>query len=194
MSIILLTKIIVYTSVVIWLLPPIRQFKGRFFIFFLILGLMDPVSILFSKFFGKPIPFYFYVSAGYAVLIALVWKGSSKKIKYLLISSLIFLQVFLIIVSLNTNTLLIINLVNELLIFLVVLKLYITEYANSRRPNLFIIVLLFYELTNIFKFLNLLIGFADATAFFIITSIAQIAFGLFFAIFREDNPKLFLQL
>jgi len=38
------------------------------------------------------------------------------------------------------------------------------------------------------------IGFADAAAFFIITSIAQIIFGLYFSIVRADRSEFITKL
>ncbi|MDH7606067.1 MAG: hypothetical protein QHH13_14300, partial [Melioribacter sp.] len=59
--------------------------------------------------------------------------------------------------------------------------------------NAFYIVLLFYELTLITKFLIILFNTEDATAYFIITTIFQITFGLFFSIFREDKTSIALK-
>jgi hypothetical protein len=55
-------------------------------------------------------------------------------------------------------------------------------------------MLLFYQTTILFKVLNMAIGFADATAFFIITTIAQIIFGLYFSIVRADRPESIIKL
>jgi hypothetical protein len=73
-----------------------------------------------------------------------------------------------------------------------ILKRFIVNYAFEKRVNVFNLILIFYFLTIITKFFNLLTGFADAIAFFIITSIAQVIFGLYFSIVREDKPKIVL--
>jgi hypothetical protein len=53
-------------------------------------------------------------------------------------------------------------------------------------------MLVFYELTVILKFFNIIIGFADAYGFYFVTSIAQIIFGLFFSIVREDESGVII--
>jgi hypothetical protein len=75
-------------------------------------------------------------------------------------------------------------------ITLIILKNLITNFVSAGKLSLFHLVFLFYQFTTIAKFSNLLTGFADATAFFILTGIAQILFGLFFSIYREDKSGL----
>ena len=75
-------------------------------------------------------------------------------------------------------------------ITLIILKNLITNYVTTTKLSLFHIVFLFYQFTAVAKFSNLLIGFAEAYAFFILTTIAQIIFGLFFSIYREDKSGL----
>ncbi|MDP2036084.1 MAG: hypothetical protein Q8L04_01780, partial [Ignavibacteria bacterium] len=72
----------------------------------------------------------------------------------------------------------------------VFLKWLITTYVETKKLNIFYLMLVFYMLTVILKFFNLLFGFADASAFFIITTIAQIIFGLFFSFVREDGSGI----
>lgn len=192
MSLVSIAKILLYVGFVIWLLPPIRQFKGRFFAFFLILAFIDPIALLFYFSYGYTIPFYFYLTAECTLLISLLWKNSNIKLRYFYIVSLSIVTFCLTLINMTTNIQLTLMLFIDLIILFSILKLFITEYVNRRKTNLFILVLIFYQLTTISKFLNVLIGFVDATAFFNITSIAQIAFGLFFAIFREDNPRLLI--
>jgi hypothetical protein len=78
------------------------------------------------------------------------------------------------------------------IVLFVFIKNLIVKYVDETRFNIFYLMLIFYNLLTISKFLNFILGFADATAFFVITTIAQIIFGLFFSIFREDNSKLIL--
>jgi hypothetical protein len=78
----------------------------------------------------------------------------------------------------------------QLGITLIILKNLITNFVLAGKLSVFLIVFLFYQFTTIAKLSNLLMWFADATAFFILTSIAQIIFGLFFSIYREDKSGL----
>ncbi len=111
--------------------------------------------------------------------------------KYVIIYKGNFLQIILL-HQLNMNGVLsyfsIISL--HLGIFLVFLKEFIVKYVSEKKFSLFLLFLFVYELTVVLKLFNILVGYADATAFFIITSIAQIIFGLFFSIHREDKIGL----
>jgi hypothetical protein len=185
---ILFLKIIYFSSLFVWLFPAIRHFKRRFFPFFLLLALSDPLNMLFILFLNNNNTFLFSITS-YLMVISVLEKPLVKRFK--IPFTIIFLLITIISISdINRNLYYIAILVNILLVLLIFLKNFILIYVESKKIDLFLIVLIFYISTNLFKFLNVMIGFSDATAFFIITSIAQIAFGLFFSIFREDNPRL----
>jgi hypothetical protein len=90
----------------------------------------------------------------------------------------------------NENQIIIVYLLFQSGITLIILKNLITGFASSDKLSLFHIVFLFYQFTVMAKFINFIVGFADAFAFFTLTSIAQIIFGLFFSIYREDKSGL----
>jgi len=188
-NVMLLLKIIYLSSLVVWLFPAIRHFKRRYFLFFLLLAFADPLNLLLI-YLGNNQPYFLPITC-YLMVISVLEKPLVKRFKIPI--AIIFLLITIISISIsdiNRNLYYIAILVNILLVLLIFLKNFILIYVESKKTDLFLIVLIFYISTNLFKFLNVMIGFSDATAFFIITSIAQIAFGLFFSIFREDNPRL----
>lgn len=134
-----------------------------------------------------------YTVMSYLMIISLLEKPTIKK-NFFPIVFILLVIILLTILTSKTNIPYSIMMANNLVITIIVLKNFIVEYADKSKINIFLLVLIFYMITSILKFINLLLGFADAAAFFIITSIAQIAFGFFFSIFREDNPKLHVQL
>lgn len=183
----LLIKIIYFSSLVVWLFPAIRHFKRRYFLFFLLLALSDPLNLL-LVYLGNN-NFNFFPITSYLMILSVLEKSFVKKNK--IPFSIGFLIITIIaIISTNRSIYFSIVLISTIMILLIFLKNFILSYVESKKIDLFLIVLIFYISTNLFKFLNVMVGFSDATAFFIITSIAQIAFGLFFSIFREDNPRL----
>lgn len=181
------TQFLYFISIIIWLLPPIRQYRTKLFFFFLILAVMDPISFAYFQIFNKTIPFGFYLFANFLLFISLMEFNSIKKNLFIIISSGLLFLLIIIFANFTTNQNLIILTAIQFLILATVLKKFIVNFALNKYINLFQLVLVFYLLTVITKFLNLLTSFADATAFFIITSIAQIIFGLYFSIFRENN-------
>ena len=73
-------------------------------------------------------------------------------------------------------------------------QMLIITFEKNRLLNLFVIILIFYEITLIAKFLNNLTGFTNDYYYYVITSIFEIAFGIFFIIFKADNKFLVFQL
>ncbi len=192
MNLIGISQILFYTSVVIWLVPAFRQFHSKLFVFFLILALMDPISIAYLYILNKVIPVEFYLFANYVLLISLIDKDAIRRNLFFIVISFIIILFLITFANFSINQNFIILVSIQFLMLAIILKRFIVNYAFEKSVNLFYLLLCFYFLTNITKFFNVLTGFADATAFFIITSIAQIIFGLFFSIFREDNPKIIL--
>jgi hypothetical protein len=192
MSFILFSKILIYTSIVVWLIPPFKQFRTNYFLFFLILAIIDPISFLYRNLIAKNIPFEFYIFANFLLLISLLENDSRKKNAFLFFSFGLILLGIITFANFTINQNLIILLAFQFLMLADILKKFIVNYAFEKRISFFLLVLIFYFLTMITKFLNVLTGFADATAFFIITSIAQIIFGLFFSIVRENKPEVVL--
>lgn len=184
-----LTKLLFFTSIIVWLLPPFKQFKGRYFLFFLILAFIDPINLLFLFIFKSPLQSQITILLNYCLLLSLIDINLLKKhwIWIILISLVLFSPT---IFHFDRNEVIVVYILLKLGITLIILKNLITNYVSAGKLSLFHLVFLFYQLMTIAKFSNLLTGFADATAFFILTSIIQIIFGLFFSIYREDKSGL----
>ena len=85
---------ITYLSVLVWLLPPIRQKKTFFFYYFLVLAIADVTSVLLIKFFQIS-SYDFYIIVSFCLFIAL------QEIKYLKKKKMMFIGLGLIIVCLS---------------------------------------------------------------------------------------------
>jgi len=149
---------------------------------------MDPIALIYGEIFGTPITFNYYLIGNYLLLVSILWNKNKPEINYSLIVGGIFFTVLLFTINLSTKDDLLIAVIIQVVLLFTFLKTFIVEYALDSKFNLFYLILVFYVLTIISKFLIVLIGLADATAFFIITSIAQIFFGLYFSIYRENKP------
>lgn len=187
-------KILYFTGVVFWLVPPIRQFRTPLFYFFLVLVLGDTISLGYGSILGKSIPLAYYVVFSFLLIISLIDKVIVKRNKYLILAIGVILVIGLFIVRLETSYYFILFALLHSIIFIMILKLFIMSYVNYSRINFFLLMLLFYQTTVLFKLLNMAIGFADATAFFVITGIAQIIFGLYFSIVRADRSESIIKL
>ena len=186
MSLVDITKLLWVTGIIVWTLPPIRQYKGWFFDFFLILAVIDPLSTIYGLLTKTSFPLWIFVLFAFLLIISITSEELLKRYKYLFI---ILPLVFILAIPFQTkSTYLFILMMEHVVLFLVFLSFLIVKYNNEKKLIFFYLMLVFYELMTILKLFNLLIGFSEAYAFFIITTVAQIAFGLFFSIVREDKP------
>lgn len=181
-----ISKLLFFTSIIVWLLPPFKQFKGKYFLFFLILACIDPISLFFMYIIKSPLPSQVVILVFYFSLLSIIEKNLLKKywIWILLIALVLFSPT---IFHFNRNEIVLVYILLQTGITLIILKNLITNYVSFGKLNLFLLVFLFYQFTSITKFSNLLFGFADATAFFILTTIVQIIFGLFFSVHTESD-------
>lgn len=184
-----ISKLLFFTGIIVWLLPPFKQYKGKYFFFFLILACMDPINLLFLFIIRSDLQSQVSILLKYCLLLSLIEKNFLRKnwIWIMLMTLILFSPT---IFHFDKNEIVLVNVVLLLGTTLVILKNLITNFVSAGKLSLFLLVLLFYQFTVIAKFSNILIGFADATAFFMLTSIAQIIFGLFFSIYREDKSGL----
>ena len=195
MDSILLMKILFYAGIILWILPAIRHFKSNFFVYFLMLALMDPLILIIYEFSGLQFSNSIFTLFSYVILLSLLERQALNK--YLII----FLTpgVAILVGALATNylsqeTWRFLIILIHFMIFSIILKLYAFKQTSEGTLSIFYIVLLFYELTLLFKFAVVTLGFANATGYFIITSFVQIVFGLFFSIVREDNTRFVIKL
>ncbi|MGA7723008.1 MAG: hypothetical protein WCA84_17715 [Ignavibacteriaceae bacterium] len=185
------------TSLIVWIIVPIRHIKGTFFLFFLALIGGDIVTII-ARFVFHSKTNIFYVISGLLCLISIQDKNISKLSKILLLSlCLISLALELYDIEFKQEffkqQFSIMNLV-DFLIFLKFLKIFIFKLVNEKSINFFLICLIFYQLTALIKILNFIGGAANASEYFIITTFFEIFIGLFFCIFKDDDPRIMIKL
>lgn len=177
-------------SIVIWLFPPIRQLKTRYFYFFLILALADPVSLFIKNFIYIHISFYFpFVSL---LLFLSIYRKEKSNEKFHFAVTITATAVTFILTLILEQSQLSVGILHFLIVFLF-LKEFIIRFAFKSELDLFLLMLIFYEFTTILKYLNVAFGITNATAYFFITTIFQISFGLFFTVFRGDRARVVIQ-
>lgn len=184
-------KILIFTSMILWLFPPIRQYKQNYFWFFLFLAITDPIAFVIGRSFGIQPPqtyiafvlLYFFSLLNYKIInfykivasIVLILIGAFSFINHEKYADYYFIAV-------------------TLLMLFIVSKNSFQFIVNSGRINFFHIVLVFYMLTIIFKFWWLLVQFDTGLVFWWVTTSLQLFVGIFFSFYRENNPKLLLKI
>src|SRR5674476_584731 len=90
-----LAKIFVYISILIWLLPPFRQLKGGYFLYFLILGYSDPLALFLLKFIKLNIN-YTHLIVAYLLAISILFYAKNLNVKWNIILFLFLILSLLI--------------------------------------------------------------------------------------------------
>jgi len=181
-------RVIVYISTFFWLFPPFRQFKGRFFYYFLILGLSDPVNLISLTLIG--IPHHFIHSI--AGLLLLYSFDSIKYVKKYLIANVIFILAFFLFIFLLDNLLYLI-LTLHLLILYRFLRLSLLNTYSKSELNIFLFMLVFYEISVVVNLIVFISKSNLGVVFYYLTLSFQILVAIFFTIFREDSSLLKLK-
>ena len=130
-----LIKSIQYINSFIWLLVPIKQFKTRFFLFFLFLGLLDPIYILFYNYIHINSLYYYLYCA--TILLYLILFNLKQKYRILLV--LIFLIFSSVILYYSPTQSLLLQILIHLIIFVVFLKVLIVYFSTHRKLLLFLL-------------------------------------------------------
>ena len=182
----LIAKIIIYASIIVWFLPAFRQYKGKYFYYFLILALSDPLTF-FSINVLQVSNYFFYSIAG-ILLFYSIGTSTQSFLKYWKFN-LLFIVVFLFTLFTLPNLLFLI-LILHILILYKFIKQSVIRLHQSGELNYFLLVLIFYEITALLKVIAFISGTDTGIIFFYLTLSFQILVALFFTIFREDSSIL----
>lgn len=188
---ILLFKIIVFICTVFWMLPPLKQYKTRFFWFFLVLAFTDPIGIALGKVFHFS-PYLLYNFSSIAAYLALFDFNNFKKRHLFILIILVALASLSFDLPQNHNFYFIIFI--NFLILLRVLKFTLLFVIEKSLVNIFHMVLILYQATIILKMLSVVENFTSGIYYFAITNIFQILIAIFFTIFKEEDQQLHLDL
>lgn len=178
-----LIKYITYLSSVVWLLAPIRQYKTRFFLFFLLLGLYDPIFIPAYYLFKVDISLLYLVGTSLLLYPAFFYIKDDTKF----VITFFFLTVSLIVAIYFPANAIILQIIMHLIIFFSFLKVFIVSFSETRKISLFLLLLLSYEFSLLLKFFMYITEFEMGMIYFHITTAIQIIIGLFFLFVNEKN-------
>ena len=188
---------LVYLTTILWAIVPFRQFRKKYFFYFLTWASADIATLPARLIFHSGTNF-FYAPFSFLALISLQDVKFIKKYRIVII--ILFLAVCII--SLNNNVTGIPDTqmfwisvsIIHFFILLIFLKELIIIFVEDNLVSLFLIILIFYEFTVLAKFLNNFTGFTNDYIYYVITSIFEILFALFFIIFKSDDKRLIFQL
>lgn len=188
------TLLIIYITLSfgVWIIVPVRQIGQKYFMFFLILIVGDIITLI-SRYAYHSKSNVFYIISDLLCLIAIQGRKASNLFKalILILSVATFIveyygfgykQEFILIITCN------------FLLFFKFLQQSIIKYIGENIISIFLAFLTFYELIGVTKFFGLITDTANAASYFEIATLLQVLIGLFFCIFKENNPRLLVKL
>jgi len=181
---------IAVTSIFFWLLPPFRQFKTKYFFYFLILALSDPITYLYLKVFGYPL-YLVHSFASMLTYFVIMYKSEQKK--YNVILFILLISGLLVGMLLVDNLQILVLIFNALVLFKFIKTAVIPIFFNNNL-NLFYLALIFYELSIVTNVAIALGGGQIKVPLFFVTLSFQILLAIFFTIFTDKSPSLNIQL
>lgn len=172
-------------SVLIWILPPVKQYKTQYFTFFMILALFDPILYSIYLIFGIP-PLTYYPIMIFFLIISL--SKDKKRFKWIAIS-----LVILILTYFNHNDLVklyLLCLILHSVVLLEIIDKLMQIIIQKRLLNLFLSLLLFYSLINELKLIAIVLNLYRGAISYYLATFNQIFFGILFS-FITINSKSF---
>lgn len=181
----LFLKIIFISSIVAWLFPIFRQYKHKYFYFFLILAFGDPFNLLIVELLHISLERSSLLSA---LLMVLSFIGPFKKRFWLYTSILLLLGCVIIkLVPISDYVLEFLIMVLLLILVFFTLKALIFNSLNTKSINLFYFVLFLYALSLALKYYIVLTLVTDYFIYFQLTNIFEILIAVFFSFYNEEN-------
>lgn len=183
-----IVSIIKFISIVVWIFPAIRQYKNRYFYFFLILASLDFIMIVFRAInhSGSNLPIIFFICL---MIVSLVQKDKIKQVLLWIVP--IYIIVSIAALYLNDRYFeLYVSMILTIVIFYIFVRTFFNHAIIHQEINLFLLMLVFYMALNIFKKLNILIAAYEGAFFYYSTYAFQLLIGIFFSIYSFNNPKL----
>ena len=178
-----LIKYFVYFSILVWLLPPFRQLKGGYFLYFLILGYSDPLALFLGWIFKLNLE-YTHLVIAFLLTITVLFYNNNLNLKW--IGSL-FLLLILSILKVGVENRYFYFVIFHIIIYLQILIPSIKEFYLKHQINLYFTVLLIYELTTILKFVAVIYNYFSGVYLFYLSAVFEMFIALFFIFYNLQN-------
>ena len=182
------TYIIIYTSVLVWILPPFRQYKGSYFYFFLVLASGGILAITIHL---DVLKLYDIIS--FLLLLSLYKQQQIKKNWYWFC---IMLLILLFMNKYSYDKLIRFSIIAlHIIIFYIILKNAAIDYNTNNMFNIGYFILLLYEITVLLKFYLSIANIQTGAIFFYLMTAFESFIAIFFTIYKvEKAPSIKLAL
>ncbi|GIK20870.1 MAG: hypothetical protein HND40_09850 [Ignavibacteriota bacterium] len=181
-----LALVILYVSMVVWILPIFRQYKTNLFYFFLFLGICDPLTSLAITI--LPIENELIAVIFAPILFYTINIDRTKPFRISKTEIFIFILAYSLIYFISNLN--IILLIIHILIALRAIYRIIIDLHYNQKINIVRFVLAFYMITSVASLLIYLNGDYQALVLFYTNLAFQLLLAVFFSLFSENNPKM----
>lgn len=178
-----LEAIILYTAILFWLFPPIRQYRGSYFYFFLTLALQDPVTQLLG-FAALISPNIVYSFGLLFLLMTLVNKKTLKKLYPVWLVMFLLLLIYYYHRIFDARY---IVLAEMLMLVYLTMKRTIKDYMGRQQMHIPHIVLLLYTVSLFAKFMFYVLFKGSGYLYFYLTTVFENFVAIYFTCIRLDD-------
>lgn len=169
--------IVATLSILAWIYPPFKHYKSEFFYFFLILALSDPFKLI-ALYLLSVNPQVLSLAVAFLLISSLV---SYRKQRYIIIILSILSTAVFLSYSLHRN-IIISSLIGTHLIVVLILVVFMIKYIEKIKAiNLFLILLITYELISTIKYIAALLSYEQGVISFYLATATQMFFGIIFS-------------
>jgi hypothetical protein len=137
-----------YISIAAWLIPPFRQYKTSYFLYFLVLALSDPLNIISYYVFHSGI----WIGNVIASCLSVVALLKPEKIKKNIIPLIVYISIiFYLLFNTDMAGMRILTGVNMFFILIFFANDFVVSLKSNASLNLFFVVIMLYNIANFTK-------------------------------------------
>jgi hypothetical protein len=187
----ILSKLIFYSNFIVWLIPPFRQHKGGFFLYFLIVALTDPIGIVIFLIFQIN-PIYFYAPFAFTLLVVSLWYTNTLKTSTILCHFIVSVFVMIVFIVFKDIRILISLLAYlRIIIFLNIFTYLISKLFYRNILYTYLLFMLFNELTVIAKSFLYLLNVKTSLHLIYLLNLLDFVICIYFIFFNLKNGPRF---
>jgi len=185
-----ITLLIVAVSIIVWFFPPFANKRSQYLFFFIILAVSDPIMLLFY-YTLKVNPNNLFAASALLLLSSLITK---KNIRNILIAASVPLALFFTSGNFSRSITVGSFCLIHVAIIYVLIDIFIRYLSENRAVNLFLTLLITYELITILKIVAAMLSYEGGAVSYYLASFIQIFFGILFSFINIDTKNFSLAL
>lgn len=177
---------LILALIVLWIFPAVKHFNRRFGSYFLVLALMDPLSLIYFLVFDANIELI-KIPSTLILLSVFIPKEYFRKYGVIYFVFVLLVSIFGFQMDYRSE----ITFIAHSIIFIYLLHDVFKEYLSKDVLNVLVLMIAFYELSAIFKHFSQILEINKDYYYFHITSMFQIFFGVFFSLVGEWKIRIY---